>query len=141
MSLEKHADARLKGWLGPYFPESIKELADAWQGVIAACQQLGSARNWNLDTNVTYDLVIAAETVPSFDKLEEGVRTSDPYTWPWAFNFKFRKGKVKITIPHAHDRRQRDGSAFDRSPAVYVQGSVPRRNVEEILSDLATAIS
>lgn len=129
MSKMCHWDAKLEGYRGPFYPWGVGRLAERLNGTMngASLRKIG-------------------EKLPDsagFAGLRRPIST-DGYPWFWALVFN-PKGEgydeVLIAIPWAQDWEETDGVRWDRSIAVYIQGSGNGEQIIEILRqliDLAT---
>ena len=122
MSNEKHAQAILEGYEGPFFPPSVDDLRE----------QLDQAESFN-----AYRL----RTI--FDNLEGFAGTGQPYTsdgyfWFCSLGFVKKRGLVIVLIPWSQDWDKRDGTMSDRSIAVHLLGT-DEADAEEIVQRLVVA--
>jgi hypothetical protein len=127
MSMRQVPAAKLAGWEGPFYQAAINQLAEAMDG----CGQ-------------QFDGVALSKIggrVKGFVSRERLPRAADGYAWFWCLIFRvgFRK-QVLVAIPWAQDWDRHDGTAFDRSPAIYLKGRVTGAEADAVVTSLASQV-
>ncbi len=123
MSNERHAEANLDDFDGPFFPPAVDELLEHLDRVV------GPNGQW---------LENAAQHVEGFSRRIRAT-TSDDYNWFWSLEFVKDSGKVAILIPWSQDQGKTDGTQSDRSIAVYAQG-VDEAAAEQVAQQFALVV-
>ena len=124
VSNEKHTQATLDGFEGPFFPSSIDELRKQLDivGLPNGSWLEDSARN-----------------IEGFVDHLVRPTTSDGYTWFWSLEFFEGSGKVAILIPWSQDWDKSDDTQSDRAIAVYAHG-VDEVTVELVVQQFTLAV-
>lgn len=107
MSTTEHHDAMLSGYLGPFFPESVRKLRE----------QLDRLEGVN-----GYTLGIIATRLHGEASRDHNV-TVDGYFWFWGI--EFNNSDVVILIPWSQDWGKTGGTQADRSIALHVRSGSP----------------
>lgn len=126
MSNEK-VYARLRGWKGPCFPNSLGSLHKAY----AAWAPQGDDPDGRV-------LIEAAHKVAGY-RNPGTEQTEDGYLWARSLTFKVVRhtlfvGQVAILFPYSRDHDRQNGTATDRSIAVYCTDAVREQEIDVIVS-------
>lgn len=129
MSRRHHHNAKLKGYIGPFYPPELEFLFDADRSpvTISECDQMGQSQ-------------ALAEYFGS-----PAVHTTDGYVWFTGimFGFPIDNGfprRVVLALPWAQDWEAEAGTKMDRSPALYIEdmeGPDLMKKVAELLNKLS----
>jgi hypothetical protein len=112
MSNKRVTDAVLPGWNGPFFPEGVPRLQQAF----SSCQVCTGAQLEQIGVELGKEL--GAEVACERPVTEEGLGNPH-YTWFWSVVFKWTGKKVAILFPWAQDWGKRNGTQTERCVAVY----------------------
>ncbi|HTR18957.1 MAG TPA: hypothetical protein VMH91_03225 [Candidatus Paceibacterota bacterium] len=109
----QQVNTKLKRWRGPFFPPSLPKLQDAY------AKWFESRRGLNTSVLVKAANGLREYRCPFIEKTEDG------YFWARGLVFKVvRKdtlfpGLAAVLFPHCTDAQKSDGTATDRSIALY----------------------
>ena len=124
MSMQQHPEARFDGWEGPFYPSMIRT------HLAPVLSVEHTARNFER----------AAGRLSGFARILEG-SSADGYEWFWLLRFNLEMGALMVAFPLANDVSRTDDTYLDRSPAIYVQGTVGEDEVARILLGLTEALA
>ncbi len=125
MSMQETPEAQLADFRGPFYPLTIEEVAKAYVG----CGNLDASR-----------VELAARRGYAFHSIRWNVITQDGYQWYAVATFGLVGGRGAIALPRARDLNRRDNVPLDRSPAVYLKGTVSTRDAARIAERFARAL-
>ena len=126
MSNAQMSDATLRGYSGPFFPDYIRKLQEAFYG-----KRSFSFNGSNLD--------IFGLGVPGFVGTKRLKTTGDGYCWFWSMHFKTRTGKVIILFPWGQDFEGSDGTSADRHIALHTDGECTDADIRTIVAQIISA--
>jgi hypothetical protein len=119
--------AQLRGWKGPYFPNSLGSLHSAY----AAWAPPGDDPDYEILKEVAHG--VAGYRNVGTEQTEDG------YLWSRSLTFKGLRaggllaGQVIILFPYSRDSERQNGTATDRSIAAYCSDAVRASEVDEIV--------
>jgi hypothetical protein len=122
VSNHRHADAKLKGFAGPFFPPSVtalNELLDEHGRSIGNLYQLTDLAKSLWFVRSEAPAVFFSEDQMPYEYIGHQPHTSDGYEWYSWLVLTAGVGSVAVLIPWKQDHDQQDDTARDRSTAVY----------------------
>jgi hypothetical protein len=128
MSTKKHY-TKLEGHEGPYFPEGIDTLNEAYG-------------DENKFVTTGADLDKMGRSLTGFVE-QNRPATEDGYTWFWAQTYSTmdRNGKMIVLFPWSQDWKKRNRTQADRSIAFYKHGEVTIEELSGLAAVLARTIT
>jgi hypothetical protein len=127
MSMRQTPAAKQAGWEGPFYQDAINRLVVALDD---CAQQIDGAV-----------LSKVGGRVNGFVSRERLPQAADGYVWFWCLIFRIGfKKQALVAIPWAQDWDRHDGTAFDRSPAIYLKGQVTGVEVDTVVTSLAKQV-